>query len=137
MTLPLSGLACWWCSPDCVGFFNGGMFHHPVWFICFVGVFSVTPSRLICSTSSGCLYHWRDSRPLLILSTSSDALFWHVLVDTCSLGRCSSPGEFHGVLNHSIPFVLIRTGGFFHLLSRTAAQGPTWPSPGDYRNPQA
>ena len=106
--------------------FSMGVFHHPVWFVCLVGVFYVTSSWLIYLTPLGRLNHWRDWRPPSIRSDSSSALSWRVFVDPCSLGRCSSLGEFHGVLYRKVPSTLIWTGCFFHPLCRTAAQGNAW-----------
>ena len=109
--------------------FYWGVFYHLVWFVCFVGFFSVTPSSLIGLESSECLYHWRAWRPLSIRSASSDALALIILVDTCSLGQCSSPGEFRGLLKHSIMFVLIQIGCFCHPLFLTSLLGTAWTSP--------
>ena len=130
MTIFLADVAFWWRSPDCVNVFNRGVFHHPVWFVSFVGVFSVTLSCLIFLASLGNLHHWRAWRPLSIRSASSGALAWSVRVDTGSLGRCSSLGEFHGVLNHSIPSIFIQKGCFSHTLSHIAAWETDWPSIG-------
>ena len=129
MTLLLANLIFWWLPPNSVDFYRGA-FHHPVWFVCFVGVFSVTPSRLICSASLGSLHHWRAWIPLPIFSASSGVLACCALVGTCSSGRWSSLREFHGVLNRLISSILIQTGCFHHPIFRTAYLEPDWTSPG-------
>ena len=136
MTLFLADVDCWWNSPDCVNSFRV-FFHHPFWFIFLVGVFSVNPSCLICLAPSGSLYHWRAWRHLSTRSASYNSLSWRVLVGTCSLGRCSSPGEFHGILNRSILSILIRTEFFRCPLRCTAAQGTYLLYPGTLWNWQA
>ena len=117
----------------------GGGVHRTAWFflgvcsithfVCLVGVFSVTPSRLICLELSRSFNHWRYWRPPSIRSASPRKLAWSVLVDTCSLGRFYSPGEFHVVLNRSVPSAFIWTGCFCHTPCRTSAWGTDWPSP--------
>ena len=74
--------------------------------------------------------HCPDLIPMPTRYASSGALLWRVLVDDCSLGRCYSPGDFHGVLNHSILSVLIWTQYFWHPICITANQGTDWPSSG-------
>ena len=113
-----------------VWLFHRGVFHHPVWFVCFVGVFSVTPSRLIWFSSLGRLLHWRSWRPLSICSASSGTLSWRILIDTCSLGVFSLPVDFHGILNRLILSVFICTGCFCHPLCSTSVWVTGWTSTG-------
>ena len=103
----------WWRSPDCLDFLIGmcsitqfGLF------VCLVGVFSVIPYRLICSSPLGSLHHRRAWRPLLLSYASSSTIDWRVLVDTCSSGMVSLPGEFPGALNRLVTSTLICTGCF-------------------------
>ena len=119
----------WWRSPDCLDFLIGmcsitqfGLF------VCLVGVFSAIPYRLICSSPLGSLHHRRAWRPLLLSYVSSSTLAWRILVDTCSSGMVSLPGEFPGALNRLVTSTLIWTGCFpspsiFRLLLRRACWG--------------
>ena len=75
----------WWRSPNSVGYYRG-LLHHLVWFVCFVEVFSVTLSCLICLDPSGRLHHWRACGHLSTRYASSGVLVRHVLVDTCYSG---------------------------------------------------
>ena len=74
---------------------------------------------LICSAPSGCLHHWRAWRPSLLRFASSGTIDWRFLGYPCSLGRCSSPREFPGVLDCSVLSAFIWTGFFRHLLCCT------------------
>ena len=105
------------------GFLNGCVFHHPVCFVCLVGVFSVIPSCLIWSAPLWSLHQWRDCIHLLLRSASSELLALHVLVDPWSSGMCYLPVEFHGVLNRSVPSALIWTGCFS---SPSLLRHPLW-----------
>ena len=103
----------WWRSPDCLDFLIGMCSITQVGLcVGLVGVFSAIPYRLICSSPLGSLHHRRAWRPLLLSYVSSSTLAWRVLVDTCSSGMVSLPGEFPGALNRLVTSTLIWTGCF-------------------------
>ena len=97
-------------------FFYWGVFHHSVWFVCLVGVVSVTPYHLICLAPSGRLHQWGAWRPPPLRFSSYGALAWYFLGDPRSIWRCSSPVEFPGVLTFSVLSALVWKWCFCHLL---------------------
>ena len=105
MTLCLSNVACCCHSLHCIGFFNG-MFNQYVWFLCFVGVFSITPFDV---DLLGLLGKFSSLEGYIYLCPIRSAYYGtlacHVLVVLCFLVKCSSPGEINDLVNRYVPAI--------------------------------
>ena len=105
MNLCLANVACC-CHPlDYIGFFYG-VFNQYVWFLCFVGVFSITPFDVDLlgllrkfSALEGHIYLFP------ICSASCGALAWHIFVVLCSLVKFYLLGEINDLVNRYVPAI--------------------------------
>ena len=100
-------------SPGLVCLFGWGVFRHPI----FLDL--LTPLRAFASLEG----LETSVAPLCLLRSACLEIPWGYLLlgDTCSLGGCSSPGEFPDVLKLSVPSALIWTGCFHKPLRCTVA----------------